>query len=211
MSNTDGRIKKNLRGLQKVHTWQLIVILIITSIVSATFLRINNIGMVERREAVVVADENGDSDVIKQRLYDLQTYVSSHMNTDLGVGVPLQYSYNRDYEAWMKSAYGDSNPNGNVFVKAQEICAPRFSSWSPSYVQCVSDELAKFPSAEVAVSEEGAPNKELYMHSFASPFWSPDFAGWSVLVSALIVLIIIVRLATIGILHLMLKRKFRSI
>lgn len=206
-----GQLKKNLKGLQRIHTWQLVVLLIITSFVSATFLRINNIGMVERREAVYVADESGDPEVIKQRLYDLQVYVSSHMNADLGGGVPLQYSYNRAVEEWQETQYGSSNPNGNVFVKAQEICTPRFSSWSPAYVQCVSDELAKFPSAEEMVSNENRPKKEMYVYSFSSPLWTPDFAGWSVLVSVIIALLIVARLATIGILHLVLRQHYKTI
>lgn len=206
-----GRLKKNLRGLQRIHTWQLVVILIIASVISATLLRMNNIGMMERRNAVIEADQGGDTEVIKQRLFDLQVYVSSHMNTDLDKSVFLESVYNKDVEKWQKAQYGDHNPNGNIFVKAQEVCAPRFSTWSPSYVQCVSDELAKYPSAGDVADDSTKPKPEMYMYSFTSPVWSPDFAGWSVLVCLIIVLLIIFRLITIGVLHLMLRSRYKSI
>lgn len=206
-----GRLNRNLKGLQRVKTWQLIILLIIAGFVAATFLRLNNIGMVERRSAVMVADEEGDKEVIRQRLNDLQNYVSSHMNTDLGRGVYLEASYSRDVEKWQAKQYGDQNPNGNVFVKAQEICAPRFSSWSPAYVQCVATELDKFPSAEELASDTSRPKQEMYIYSYASPLWSADFAGWAVLVFLVILGLIIARLITIGILHLMLRRRYKNI
>ena len=88
--------------MQRVKTWQLIVLLIIVGFIAATFLRLNNIGMVQRREAVLVADKEGNDEVIINRLYDLQRHVSSHMNTDLGRGVYLEESYTRDYDEWVR-------------------------------------------------------------------------------------------------------------
>lgn len=76
------------------------MLLLIVGFVAATFLRLNNIGMVQRREAVINADEQGNGDNIVERLYDLQRYVSAHMNTDLGQGVYLEKSYNRDLQEW---------------------------------------------------------------------------------------------------------------
>lgn len=206
-----GRLNRNLKGLQKVKTWQLIVLLVIVGFVAATFLRMNNIGMVERRSAVMVADEKGDIEVLRHRLNDLQNYVSSHMNTGLGRGVYLEATYSRDVEAWQAEQYGDQNPNGNVFVKAQEVCAPRFSSWSPAYVQCVATELDKFPSAEELATDSSRPKQEMYIYSYASPLWSADFAGWSVLVFVVILGLIVVRLMTIGVLHLMLRSRYKNI
>ena len=77
-----GRIKKNIKDLQRIKTWQLIVLLVIVGFISATFLRLNNIVMVQRREAVITADKEGSQDDIVNRLYDLQRYVSSHMNSN---------------------------------------------------------------------------------------------------------------------------------
>ncbi len=206
-----GRLQRRLKDIQRIRTWQLIVLLILVGFLAATFLRMNNVGMVERRNAVMNADQEGNEEVIIQRLYDLQRYVSGHMNTDLGRGVYLEASHGRAVEEWQQKQYGDSNPNGNIFKKAQNVCAPRFSSWSPSYVQCVSDELAKYPSADEVASQSSRPRQETYIYSYASPLWSPDFAGWTVAIALSIAVLIFVRLLTIGLLHLMLRRHFKNI
>lgn len=205
------RLHHNIKNVQRVKTWQLLILLILAVFIAASFLRLNNIGMVERRDAVLSADQEGDEEVIIQRLSSLQRHVSAHMNTDLGRGVYLEASYNRDLEKWQAERYGDQNPNGNIFKKAQEVCAPRFSSWSTAYVQCVSNELAKYPSAEDLATDTSRPRQETYIYSYASPLWSPDFAGWAVLVSLVIILVIIARFATLGILHLMLFRQYKNI
>jgi len=204
-------VRKSIKELQRVKTWQLLVLLVLASFIAATFLRLNNIGMIERRNAVITADESLDSDNTIRRLYDLQQYVSAHMNTDLGKGVYLEASYNRDYQAWQAKAFGDQNPNGNIYKKAQEVCAPRFSNYSAAYLQCTTDELAKYPAASEIGSDKNSPKVTSYLHSFASPVWSPDFAGWSLVVCFVIALMIVVRLVSIGILRILLRHHYKNV
>lgn len=206
-----GQVKKSIKGLQRIKTWQLVVLLILVAFISATFLRLNNIGMVERRAAVIAADKEGNGGIIINRLYDLQRYVNDHMNTDLGRGVYLESSYSRDVQTWQASQYGDANPNGNIYKKAQEICAPRFSSYSAAYLQCTTGELAKYPAAGDLAGAVKMPSAGAYMHSFSSPFWSPDFAGWSLVGCAVLILMILVRLISLGVLKLMLRHHYRSV
>jgi hypothetical protein len=206
-----GRIKQDIKNLQRVKTWQLIILLIIVGFVAATFLRLNSIGMVQRREAVISADKAGNQDDIINRLYDLQRYVAAHMNTDLGRGVYLEQSYRRDIQSWQESQYGDTNPNGNIYKKAQEVCAPQFSRYSYAYLQCTTNELAKYPAAADPASDTSKPRQEAYIHSFSSPLWSPDFAGWSLLVFAVILLLIIIRIVSLAVLQLMLRKHYRQI
>jgi hypothetical protein len=163
------------------------------------------------RTAVIDADAAGDSQITKNRLYDLQRYVTAHMNTDMGKGVYLESTYKRDAQAAYAAASSDSNPNGNIYKKAQEVCAPKFTSYSTAYLQCTISELNKYPSASNLVSSVNLPNPNLYLHSFASPLWSPDFAGWSVLICIAIFTIIVVRLTTVGVLRLLLKHRYKSI
>jgi len=205
------RIKRSIKGLQRVKTWQLVILLVIVGFVAATFLRLNSIGMVQRREAVINADAAGNEQAIIQRLLDLQQYTSAHMNTDLGRGVYLENSYNRDLQDWQKNQYGDRNPNGNIYKKAQEVCAPQFSSYSNAYLQCTTNELAKYPSAEGPASETSKPRQEAYIHDFQSPVWSPDFAGWSLVVMGAILALILIRLASLGVLQLLLKKHYKRI
>jgi len=200
-----------MKDLQRVKTWQLLILLLLAGFISATFLRLNNIGMVERRAAVMAADEAGNSETTINRLYDLQRYVAAHMNTDLGKGVYLEASYKRDSQAALDRASSDTNPNGNIYKKAQEVCAPRFSQYSTAYLQCTTGELAKYPSASELIGAVASPNPNTYVHDFASPVWSPDFAGFSLLVCLAIILLIIIRLIGIGILKLMLRRHYQSV
>lgn len=206
-----GRIKQSIKDLQRVKTWQLVILLVIVGFIAATFLRLNNIGMVQRRDAVISADKKGDEEATLARLYDLQRYVASHMNTDLGRGVYLEHGYARDTQKWQESQYGTANPNGNIYKKAQEVCAPQFSSWSYAYIQCTTNELAKYPAAHGPASETSQPRKEAYIHAFTSPLWSPDFAGWSVLVCGVILLLILIRMVSIGVLQLMLRRRYKRV
>lgn len=200
-----------MRRLRNIKTWQLVVLLIISGFISATFLRLNNIGMIERRAAVMTADNAGDNTILQSRLYDLQRYVSAHMNTSMGKGVYLESSYKRDVQAAYDKASSDSNSNGNIYKKAQEVCAPQFSHWSYAYIQCTTNELAKYPASSGLISSVNLPNADMYLHVFASPVWSPDFAGWSVFVSALILVMIITRFLGSLMLRLLLRHHYKGI
>ncbi len=196
-----------LRTLQRIKTWQLLLVLFLMLFLSATFLRLNNIGMIQRLDAVKVADIAGDDEITKNRLYDLQRFVSDHMNTDMGKGVYLEKAYGRDIQKAYAAASADTNPNGNIYKKAQDVCAPRFSDWSTAYIQCTVDELAKYPAAGNLASSAKLPKADSYLHVFVAPFWSPDFAGWSVLLCVVILFMIIVRLLFIGVLRWLIRRQ----
>lgn len=205
------QIKHTIKRLQNIKIWQLILLLILASFVAMTFLRLNNVGMIERRAAVIAADEVGDASVIQDRLYDLQRYVSQHMNTDMGEkGVPLEQTFLRDYEAKLQQVSGGENANRDVFKISNEICRARVSRSLTAHKDCMTTELSKYPAGNDLVEEITLPS-EPYYHSFSSPVWSPDFAGWSVIVVAIIVLMIIARITGLLILNLMLHRHYKSI
>ena len=112
---------KVIRGLK---TWQLLLVLVAVMLVAAFLLRQNNLEMVRLRAAVEQADQqNGD---ITKALLNLQHYVSAHMNTDLGEGIALQYSYQRAYEAAVQQAASSTNPQAALYAKVEEECRPVF-------------------------------------------------------------------------------------
>lgn len=189
--------RRSIKQLQRIRTWKLVVLLVLMCFLSATFLRLNNIGMIERRSAVVTADNEGDNTITQSRLYDLQRYVTSHMNTDMGKGIYLESGYKRD----VQKAYEHVENDSEVYRKAQEICAPRFTHWSQAYVQCTISELAKYPAADSLK----LPYADSYLHVFISPLWSPDFAGWSLIVCIVIFVMIIVRLVGVMALKIILR------
>ena len=197
------QVRQNLSKLQRVKTWQLVVLLILACFVSATFLRLNNVGMVDRREAVYMADKAGDNKVTQNRLYDLQRYVSAHMNTDMDKGAFLSEAYKRDQQLLFSKA--TIGPNGNIYKKAQDVCAPQYTSWSTAYVQCTISELDKYPSGET-LNKSVNLSPSSYLHVYASPIWSPDFAGWSVVICVVILIMIFSRFIGVVILKILLRQ-----
>lgn len=204
------QVKKSIKQLQRVKTWQLVVLLLLMAFVAATFLRLNNIGMSERREAVLAADKTGDTETMRNRLYDLQRYVAAHMNTDTGP-IYLEGQYQRDAQARVDQAKENNLSGPNIHALAEQVCRPQFTVWSPAYVQCFADELAKYPPSAGPVEQVQLPSPELYRYSFASPLWSADFAGWSLVVCAVILVMIVARLISLVVLRLLLKHHYRGI
>lgn len=209
MSDTR-QIKHNIKVLQRVKTWQLLILLILVGFLAATFLRLNNIGMIQRRDAVLAADKAGDTEAIQSRLYDLQRYSAAHMNSDTSVFY-LEQQYRRDAQKAVDAASDTDNPNGNINAKAEAVCRPQYTVWSTAYVQCFTDELSKYPPSPDPTQNVTLPSTSLYRYSFISPLWSADFAGLSVLVCGIIILLIIMRLVSLGILRILVKRHYRGI
>ena len=213
---TDKRnVRFKIRRLEQVKTWQLLILFVMFAFITATFLRLNNVGMVERREAVYVADKTDDSVGLASRLYDLQRFVSAHMNADPG-RVALVKTYERDNERHKKAYQESSNStaNGDAFQKAEAVCGPiaRSNGWrwpDMRYTNCINQELEKIPGGQAVMSEFKPLPVEPYYHTFTSPLWSPDFAGWSLIITAVIGLIIIGRLVVLAILRFILRRRKR--
>ncbi len=209
------RVRQTMKTLQRIKTWQLIILFILACFVTATFLRLNNIGMVERRTAVISADAAGDSNVTANRLYDLQRYVTAHMNTDMGKGVYLQNQYNRDSKKILDAASASEDTNGNVYKKAEAVCRARYPDYAhgtyAAYQQCFLDQVSSYAPGSDLASTIVLPRADQYLHVYVSPAWSPDFAGWSLVVSLVILVLIIVRLVSLGVLRLLLRRHYKSI
>lgn len=205
--------KRALARLQRVKTWQLVILLLLVTLIAASFLRLNNLGMIERREAVMAADEKGDEAKIKSALLELQDYVSSHMNTDLGNGVYLVKSYERDRAAALKAAQTGDNPRAEVYQEAAIDCRSRFvggvESFRNDYVQCVIARVSALESQ--SLPSLNLPPANLYRYDFASPLISFDLAGLTVLLGLIILLAIIVRGLAALLLRLLLKRHFSSV
>lgn len=203
------RIKEGITWLQRIKSWQLLLLLVIMLLLSATFLRLNNIGMIERRTAVISADKVGDTEVTQARLFDLQRYSAAHMNADTGV-VYLAEQYERDTKKAIAAA-STADAGNNINARADATCKAQHAGYSQAYVQCFAAELAKYPSGINAPDKANLPSVSLYRHSFYSPVWSPDFAGFSLVICALITLVIAGRLISLVLLQILLRRHYTSI
>ena len=211
------KTKFRIKRLSQIKTWQLVVLLIMSGFISATFLRLNNVGMVERRESVENADKAGDIVNLQQRLYDLQRYVSTHMNADPGK-IALDHTYKQMYDRKLKEFEEEikNQSNNDTVSKVRAVCDARArqggygratTQADPRYVSCINEEWEKYPAAKVANLQFEAPSTEPYYHTFVSPIWSADYAGWSLLVTIFIAMIIVMRLVVLGMLKLMLRRR----
>ncbi len=209
--NNRGRLRRILRAIRAIKIWQLFVLLLLSGIITAIGFRLNNLGMMERVDAVTRADETGDPKALQERIEDLRRYVSTHMNTDLRGGIFLTHSYERVREAAMQSAQDPANPNSDAYRRASVECQTERFRVAGGYVQCVMNKVGSLPGQSNLASELKLPRSELYKINIVSPVWSPDLAGFSVLVSLVIVVVIVARITGVIVLRALLKKRFSSI
>ena len=96
---------------------------------------------------------------------------------------------------------GDGNPYGNIYGEAGETCRAEaiYSGWnwdSPEFINCMLSEIEKYPSADEIQDTVIAalPSTELYRRNYASPLWAPTLTGLLMLITAMIIIVIIVRI-----------------
>lgn len=197
-----------LTVLRRVKTWQLLLLLLAGALCAAFLLRQNNLHMVELRNLVMKADEDPNGDT-KKALTNLQQYVGSHMNTDLGNGIYLQNTYQRAYEAVVQAAATADNPQAQDYTQVELQCRPVYESTHsfPAYTQCAHDKLSQLAPGQDALSNLKTPDVELYHYNFVSPLISFDLAGFFVMLTGVIALVIVLRIVSYGIFWLLLRRR----
>ncbi|MBQ3325660.1 hypothetical protein IJG79_00705 [Candidatus Saccharibacteria bacterium] len=209
-------IKRTLRKLKRVKTWQLILILIPLLFIEATIMRFDHIQMTELKKDVIVADEEGDDEKIYNSLQKLKQYVFSHtvinvvekngvQNISFGSGpIYLEHQYQRKASEALAAAEAqagtDENPNGNVFAAAMGVCKPLAiqNGWawnSQGYLDCMTGEIAKYPTTETLQDTYVAnlPSTALFRYDFSSPIWTPTLSGFVMILCAIVIIAIIFR------------------
>ena len=99
-----------------------------------------------------------------------------------------------------KAQTSDANPNGNIYALAGEHCRSEAyaNGWnwnSPGYINCMMSELAKYPASENLTDTIIAklPSTELYRKNYASPIWAPTLSGWTILLTLILAVMVLVR------------------
>ena len=172
--------------ISKINPFYFLAIALIFGIVSIVSLRHNNQHMVTLRDAVYAADKQ-DGDV-EQALRNLRQYIYGHMNTALASGpnavrppIQLKYTYER-LQQQQANILGTGN--SQLYQDAQTYC----------------DQQTKIDSEVIACIQQYATDHgadlqpipaALYKFDFVSTKWSWDLAGWSIILTALAVLIFI--------------------
>ena len=188
------KLHHQLGPVRRIRFWHYLVIAIFFGVLSAVSLRQNNLNALELRNNVLSVDKaNGDVD---QALQELRSYVYSHMNTDLatesGVYPPVQlkYRYERLLEKEQKRV---ANANEDVYSDAQKYCERQNSTDFSG--------RNRVPCIQQYVSNNGGDPKvkeipeDLYKFNFTSPTWSPDLAGWSLVLTGVFTVLAISKLA----------------
>lgn len=181
--------------LRHIKPWYFLVIAIFSGVLCVFALRANNEHMLVLREAVFVADRNNTD--VQKPLQELQAYVTTHMNTNLSIGqnpvyppIQLQHTYQRLMEARRQAA---SEANSKLYSEAQAFCEQQnpASFYGGSRIPCIQQYVQSKAPQQVAEVPE-----DLYKFAFVSPRWSPDLAGWSMVVTILASVLFIVLLVT---------------
>lgn len=168
------------RYVRRVHPWYFLVITVVFGTISLVQLRRNNEGMIVRREAVYQADKNNGD--VEGALRELREYVYSHMNTSLTSGtnsvyppIQLQYTYERR-QAEQQARLGENN--SNLYYEAQRACDTAGSGLTASdTIACIENYTAS-RGVQMATIPDA-----LYKFDFMSAKWTPDLAGWSLVIA----------------------------
>jgi len=191
--------------IKRVKTWQLLLLLVVLVGLSAFFLRQNNLQMLTLRNLVLKADE--DNVDVDKALLNLQHYVTAHMNTNLGSGVALQHSYERAYTAAVDAAANSNNPQAAIYTQVELQCRPVYQSTHsfPAYTACAHDKLGQLSPGQDPLANVKTPSSDLYIFNFTSPLWSPDVAGFTVVLTLFVAILVIFKSITYLILRAILR------
>lgn len=169
--------------LKHVNLWAFFVVAVVSAVVCAFALRNNNLTAIKLRDNVIQVDkDNGD---VEKALRELREYMYAHMNTDLtagdnGIQQPIQLKYR--YERLVKAEQDRlSIENTKIYTEAQAECEKRFPVGlsGSGRIPCITE----YVSAR-GVQQKSIPDS-FYKFNFVSPPWSPDLAGWSLVIASI--------------------------
>lgn len=161
-----------------------LIIFVLSVPLTAYLLRQNNLTMIELRDIVLQVDrDTGDINEVAPHLENLGNYILNHMNTDAGK-VELPGTFNSAVERIRKRAEASGSVNSAIYAQAQDRCEDP-NILLTARAQCVQDFVVSNAKPGTDVIELEFPDKTLYSYSFASPTWSPDVAGFSLLISVM--------------------------
>lgn len=183
--------------LRRVKPWYFLLAAAVFFALAIYGLRQNNLTMLELRQEVTKADKN-DGDVEKA-LSNLRDFVYRHMNTDLSSGssainppIQLKYKYERLLAKEEKAA---KKANESVKRRAEQTCGAKYpaAGYNSPRVSCVQ----KYVRQNASQPSDNVP-EDLYKFDFASPGWTPDFAGVTLALSSMFFVVFLAWLALLG-------------
>ncbi|HET9098689.1 MAG TPA: hypothetical protein VFN51_03675 [Candidatus Saccharimonadales bacterium] len=167
------------KAIKEVRPLYIFIFAVAMTAVCVTALRSNNERMITLRDNVYTADKNNTD--VQVALQKLQAYVTTHMNTDLSTGagsvyppIQLQYTYQREL-----ASETQSTQNTQLYTQAEDYCQAQIpTGFSGRYrIGCI-DQYVQ--SHNISLPSVPA---SMYKFDFVSPTWSPDLAGWSLVIT----------------------------
>lgn len=182
-----------MKYLSSINPLFLLLGAAVAGLICVNALRQNAFTANRLREAVTVADQqNGD---VEKALQDLRRHVYGHMNTNLTTGanpikppIQLKYRYERLVAAEQDRVKAQ---NQQIVATAESLCGQQYPAggFNAPRVACIQD----YMSANAV--KAGGVADDLYKFDFVSPRWSPDLAGWSMVVAVVLGLAFVFRVA----------------
>jgi hypothetical protein len=190
--------KRKLRHIWKIFKpisyWYFFLAFLICTTTAAFALRHNNLTAVYLRNQLLQVDEHDGNTTAA--LNKLRGYIYSHMNTNLASGSntiypPIQLKYT--YQRLLSAEQAEVNAgNTNLYTDAENYCQTVIPEGTSNFLGG-----PRVPCVENYVTTNGAKITPipvgLYEFDFASPFWSPDLAGWSIVASFIFLLLFLAR------------------
>lgn len=177
--------------IRPIKTSYLFTAFLLCLCVHVIALRANNLRMAELRDKVYAADEKGEG--VEEALQNLRAFVNNHMNTNLDAGkgiyppIQLKHTYERLIKAEQDRV---SAENAKIYTDAQNHCEQvnPTSVLGRDRVGCIEE----YVKSHGTVQPRTIPDA-LYKFDFVSPRWSPDLAGWSLVVAAILLFLTVLR------------------
>lgn len=185
-------MKKMLQRIGQLTARTWLYLFIVTAIVCVLALRHNNQTMIKLREAVYTADKNNGD--VNTALNNLRAYVYAHMNTDLSSGgnnikppIQLKYTYQRLYDAQLNQV---QSANQGLYTDAENYCQSiNHAYFGTTRVPCVQNYVINHGLKQADINIPAG----LYEFDFVSPSWSPDLAGFSLILTLVFLTAFVIR------------------
>lgn len=174
----------------------LVLAVIISFSLSLYGLRLNNLRVAELRQAVFLADERNEG--VDQALHALAQHVTSHMNTNLrppdaeSLEKPIQltHKYYRETLAYWRREIAEAKAPIEILTDARSACETDEYPIGER-LNCLVEQTRN----QVGFPQAPTLSKDFYTYDFATPRWSPDLAGFSLLVFGISLVALMIRLA----------------
>jgi len=169
--------------LRPVRPWYFLLLAAVFGIMAVAGLRQNNFTALRLLDNVHKVDQqNGDTEAA---LRELRAFMHGHMNTELSGGpnaikppIQLKYRYERLVQQEKQRVAAQ---NAQVAADGQRVCAGQ-----GDFNGCVQQYISSNSATERMISDD------FYKYDFASPAWSPDLAGLSILASIFSIFVFLV-------------------